>query len=68
MGQIQSYLCQAYKSLNLPGGEEGQPQQSPHFLIRATSKSLTFQKYFFLSVQYLRIRIFFENMSTLGNT
>ena len=47
-------------------GEEGQPQL---FLVRATSKSSSYQKYFF-SVSIFnpwRQEYFFKNLSTIGN-
>ena len=50
-------------------GEEGQQQQflvraTVHFLVPETSKSSSFQN-IFLSVQSLKIRIFFENPSSI---
>ena len=40
---------------------------SPHFLVRATSESLFFDYFVLKSLKFLKIKLFFKNLATLGH-
>ena len=42
-------------------------RHSPHFLVRATSESSSFDYFVLKSFQFLKIKLFLQNLATLGH-